>query len=60
MNIEKNISNLKKYIEEDEIYLKYKNKEETIFSDFEMFCINHCNDIEIVLDKRRIKWSQKL
>lgn len=43
--------NLKEYIEEDEIYqqyLKKDNKED--FSDFDLFCIQHCEDIENYLD----------
>ena len=43
------ITNLKRYIDSDEIYTRYKNGEYTEISDFEMFCINHCKDIEIVL-----------
>lgn len=49
MCIEKNINNLKKYIEEDEIYSKYKNGEYETLSDFELFCVNHCKDIEELL-----------
>lgn len=47
--IEKNIKNLKEYIKEDDIYARYKNGEYNELSDFEMFCINHCKDIEVVL-----------
>ena len=47
--IEKNIKNLKEYIKEDDIYTIYKNGEYNELSDFEMFCINHCKDIEVVL-----------
>lgn len=47
--IEKNIKNLKEYIKEDDIYTRYKNGEYNELSDFEMFCINHCKDIEVVL-----------
>lgn len=49
MSIENNIENLKKYIDEDDIYTRYKNGEYTEISDFELFCINHCKDIEVVL-----------
>lgn len=48
-NIEKNINNLKKYVEEDKIYEDYKNNKLNEFSDFDMFCINHCKDIEKLL-----------
>ena len=49
MNIDKSIENLKKYVEEDDIYTRYKNGEYKEISDFELFCINHCKDIEIIL-----------
>lgn len=45
MSKEEAISNLKRYIEEDLIYKENKPK-----SDFDEFCINHCRDIEIVLN----------
>lgn len=48
-NIEEIISNLKRYINSDEIYTRYKNGEYNELSDFELFCINHCKDIEVVL-----------
>lgn len=48
-NIEKNIKNLKKYVEEDKIYEDYKNNKLNEFSDFDMFCINHCKDMEKLL-----------
>lgn len=47
--IEKNIKNLKEYIKKDDIYARYKNGEYNELSDFEMFCINHCKDIEDIL-----------
>ena len=49
MSIENNIENLKKYIDEDDIYTRYKNGEYKKISDFELFCINHCKDIEKLL-----------
>lgn len=48
-SIEETILNLKKYIELDEIYTRYKNGECTELTDFEIFCIKHCEDIETVL-----------
>lgn len=48
-SIEETILNLKKYIELDEIYTRYKNRECTELDDFEIFCIKHCEDIETVL-----------
>lgn len=41
----KSVENLKRYIKEDLIY--QENKPE---SDFDQFCINHCKDIDNVLD----------
>ena len=46
---QENINNLFKYIGEDEIYQKYINNELKEISDFEMFCIHHCQDIEKLL-----------
>lgn len=44
------IKNLKEYIAEDEIYQKYKKEGITQdMSDFDKFCISHCEDIESVL-----------
>ncbi len=58
MNISKSIKNLKTYIREDEIYQKFKNGEFSVvnekgikeISDFDRFCIDHCKDIEKVLN----------
>lgn len=44
---------LKTYISEDEIYKKYK-KGETNFNDFDKFCIQHCIDIEEILQDNQI------
>lgn len=44
---------LKTYISEDEIYKKYK-KGETNFNDFDKFCIQHCADIEEILQDNQI------
>ena len=41
---------LKTYINEDEVYQKYK-KGETNFNDFDKFCIQHCKDIEELLEE---------
>lgn len=40
---------LKEYIEKDELYQKYKQGELTDPTDFEEFCIKHCEDIEKML-----------
>ena len=50
--IEDNIKNLYSYIERDELYQKWKKGElqgENI-SDFEYFCIKHCEDIEKLIE----------
>lgn len=46
---------LRTYISEDEVYQKYK-KGETNFNDFDKFCIQHCADIEEMLqDNQSLK-----
>ena len=44
---------LRTYISEDEVYQKYK-KGETNFNDFDKFCIQHCADIEEMLQDNQI------
>ena len=41
---------LKKYLEEDVIYTEYKNGKMDM-SDFDKFCIEHCKDIECLLNE---------
>lgn len=49
-NIDKEyIRRLKEYIETDTIYQEYKRNKDKGFTDFEYFCIEHCQDIEKVL-----------
>lgn len=45
--------NLKRYIEEDELYQMYKSdKRDTyIIKDFDKFCIDHCKDIDMALER---------
>lgn len=50
----KAIENLEKYIEDDDIY----NGTRDNLSDFDKFCINHCTDIVIVLDKIKKQQSE--
>lgn len=63
-NIETNIKNLLEYIYKDEIYNNYKNGECNSFNDFEVFCINHCRDIENLLEdytkqkQEKEKWKE--
>ena len=40
------IKKLQAYVNSDEIYQKYKNKQLKEISDFDRFCIKHCDDIE--------------
>ena len=42
---------LKEFVEVDEIYQKYKKGDLTELSDFDKFCIQHCEDIEKILKK---------
>lgn len=44
---------LRTYISEDEVYQKYK-KGETNFNDFDKFCIQHCADIEEMLQDNQL------
>jgi DNA repair ATPase RecN len=44
-------TNLKKYIEQDKIYQDYKKGKLEDKSDFDEFCINHCEDIKNALDE---------
>lgn len=43
------IDRLKEYIEKDEIYQNYKKGDLPNPSDFEQFCIQHCEDINYLL-----------
>lgn len=45
-------SNLKKYIAEDISYQKYKENGSTKgLSDFDLYCVEHCQDIENILNE---------
>lgn len=41
--------NLKLYLKDDTIYQAYLKKELKEISDFDRFCINHCEDIDNML-----------
>ena len=43
--------NLKTYIKEDIIYKEYLKNKNKNFSDFDKFCIQHCKDIEELLEE---------
>lgn len=42
---------LRQYINEDEVYRKYMFGELKDPNDFEMYCIEHCEDIKTLLEK---------
>ena len=42
---------LKEYINKDKIYQDYKQNKLINFSDFDKFCIQHCKDIEELLEE---------
>lgn len=42
--------NLKEYLRQDEIYQKWKQGTLDDISDFDNFCIEHCKDIQVVLN----------
>lgn len=42
---------LKQYIEEDKIYNNWVNNNLNELSDFDKFCIEHCKDIESLLNE---------
>ena len=42
---------LKEYISKDEIYQNYKQNKLMNCSDFDKFCIQHCKDIEELLEE---------
>ena len=50
--MEKVKENLQEYIDRDEVYVNYKKGyiTDSDVSDFEMFCIDHCRDIENILN----------
>jgi len=49
---------LKKYIELDVMYQDYKKGETDIINDFGMFCIEHCQDIQDLLDENECLQGQ--
>lgn len=63
--IEKSIENLKEYLEKDSLYVLHKKGENKELSDFDKFCIGHCEDIEVLIteyerQKQRNKEHQKI
>ena len=45
--------NLKTYIKEDIIYKEYLKNKNKNFSDFDKFCIQHCKDIDELLEENQ-------
>lgn len=54
MNLEEAKKDLKIYVDEDEIYQDYKRNPNLIKSDFDQFCVNHCEAIDIVLKENEL------
>lgn len=54
MFIERHIKNLKQYIEEDPYY----NGTHEVVTDFDKYCYNHCEDIDMVLNELK-QWGEK-
>lgn len=50
-DLEKARQDLKDYIETDEIYQDYKRDSNLIKSDFDWFCVRHCEAINLVLQE---------
>lgn len=44
---------LEQYIKEDTIYQDYLNKHSSYVSDFDKFCIQHCQDIKNILEENQ-------
>lgn len=42
---------LKKYVEEDVVYIKHKQNPDEKLDDFEEYCLQHCLDIKEVLEE---------
>lgn len=47
------IERLKEYVKEDIVYQDYKNNKIMNANDFEKFCIQHCKDIEELLNENK-------
>ena len=45
------IENLKQYVEDDITYSRYKEKPEIYYDNYEKMMIEHCKDIEWVIDE---------
>lgn len=52
MTLDEAIKELKSYILSDIQYMTYINsdKSDSKYTDFDMFCIKHCESIDVVLD----------
>ena len=45
------LKNLKEYVDDDEIYKKYLKDKDAHYSDFDLFCIRHVEDIIWAVDE---------
>lgn len=52
MTLEEAIKELKSYVLSDTQYMTYinSNESDSKYTDFDMFCIRHCESIDVVLD----------
>lgn len=50
---DKNKERLEQYVEKDEIYQNYKQDKLENLSDFDKFCIQHCKDIEELIEENQ-------
>ena len=44
---------LKEYVKTDVVYQDFKQNETKKFNDFEKFCVEHCQDIEKLLEENK-------
>lgn len=47
--MQETIKRLKEYVENDKIYNEYQQNKHMALSDFDKFCIQHCQDIENIV-----------
>lgn len=45
---------LKEYVKTDVVYQEFQGNETKKFNDFEKFCVEHCQDIESILEENKI------
>ena len=60
MTINEAIESLKQYIKQDEMYQNYKKEIPQFKSDFDEFCIKHCEAIETLLNEYKKRYSNNV